>query len=573
MMHLRSPALSTRFACCRSAMASLAILLGCQLTTAAAGTPPVVTFDVPFTVSCRSLRLDSSEKASVEAGLRRMMDTVTWRRKGPAWNDPEKELIEVVIPISARMQAGTERDLKQCLYTLVDAVEPATLSVEDWLPRTEMKTEYAKPIQFSKEGSANIGINLSAKYVVSATGQAGGQLKSGTTYEMLPPQEIVLASGTVQHGHGIFFKLKPSTQTTLEGVKSFSAILCVPRGWRGGSLKLECEAVGLDRALLPHLDREVMSGRAVFWVGLHLAGDAEAERLADNVARCQQELLDSFGQHRHEAGSAWYRALSLPELGKRLPLLDRLGTSGEALTEAGVLGDLQDRAPTPAKIEQIPPSIREKLWALQRAVDALQALSLGRPPVGEQTDRRQRRAVSPDQSPNAAVDADSASKRGSARGGIRTVTAFAELKDSDSQSLPTKPERQNKLPEASRDEPGKVNPRVAPVLQDRAEGNDKNGRAAPNLEPAFPRVTPVSPTAPRPPAARASAKPPECAADGAKKIVAEPFAVERSDRGQPHRDPSTRVWYLLASIWGALFTYIVAPLVVDFVSKRTRNAR
>src|SRR5262249_36178399 len=143
------------------------------------------------------------------------------------------DVIEVVIPISARLRSGSERDLKQCVYTLIDPAEPATLVVTDWLPRTELKSDYAKPIQFSSERLGKIGISLAAHYVVSGTGDASGQLKSGVVYEMLPPQETVLASGTVQYGHGVFFKLKPSTQTTLEGKKSFSAIFAVPRGWRG----------------------------------------------------------------------------------------------------------------------------------------------------------------------------------------------------------------------------------------------------------------------------------------------------------------------------------------------------
>jgi hypothetical protein len=178
--------------------AAIAFGLGCPRSQAA---PPLLEFDVPFSIACRSLPL-----------------------KGTAPNEPEKELIEVVIPISARLQSGDEKDLKQCLYTLVDPTKPETLWVTDLLPRTELKSEFAKPIQVSSERLAKIGINLSAHYVVAAAGEAAGQVKSDVAYEMLPPQEIVLASGTLAHAHGVFFKLKPSSQTTLEGVKSFSVI-------------------------------------------------------------------------------------------------------------------------------------------------------------------------------------------------------------------------------------------------------------------------------------------------------------------------------------------------------------
>src|SRR5579859_3853433 len=105
---------------------------------ASARTPPSLDFDVPFTIGCRSLSLQEHAR------------------------DGAFDLIEVVIPISARVRAGTERDLKQCVYTLIDPAEPERLVVTDWLPRTELKSDYAKPIQFSSERLGKIGISLAA---------------------------------------------------------------------------------------------------------------------------------------------------------------------------------------------------------------------------------------------------------------------------------------------------------------------------------------------------------------------------------------------------------------------------
>src|SRR5262249_10876537 len=111
-----------------------AACLGLASGPASAKTPPVLDFDVPFTIACRSL--------SVKEHAR----------------DGTFDLIEVVVPISARLRAGTERDLKQSVYTLIDPAEPETLAVTDWLPRTELKTDYAKPIQYSSERLGKIGI-------------------------------------------------------------------------------------------------------------------------------------------------------------------------------------------------------------------------------------------------------------------------------------------------------------------------------------------------------------------------------------------------------------------------------
>ena len=366
---------------------SLAVLLGGGGTFAGAGSPPLVEFDVPFSIGCRSIPLRESDKSPASTPLKQFLDNLSGPSRGPAGVDPDRELIEVVVPVSARVQAGTEKDLKQCLYTFVDPAAPEVLQVTDWLPRTELKTEYAKPIQFNKEHQASIGINVAAKYVVSATSQAGGQLKSGVNYEMLPPQEIVLASGTTQHGHGLFYKLKPSTQTTIEGVKSFSAIFSVPRGWRGGCLKLECEAIGVDRGVVPLFDREVNNTPAVFFLALYRAGDAEAERLAAHMAKSQQEMFDSLAVQRREMRAAWYKVFSRSGPVKWHGFLDKPNLFGEPLpptTEATLLGRVLDRSATPAdELEDYPSQIRERLRALQAAAAALQALSVGRPLVQE----------------------------------------------------------------------------------------------------------------------------------------------------------------------------------------------
>src|SRR5262249_6259413 len=127
----------------RSVMLATVVFF-CGAAKAQSGTRPLLEFDTPFTASCRSL-------ASTEA----------------AKKHPAQDLIEVKIPVTASLLSGTEKDVKQCIYTLTDPNEPGTVSVLDWLPRTELKTEFAKPIQFNKERTAKIGINMSAHYIVT----------------------------------------------------------------------------------------------------------------------------------------------------------------------------------------------------------------------------------------------------------------------------------------------------------------------------------------------------------------------------------------------------------------------
>lgn len=488
-MHLR-PAWFHLLAAC------LAVLPGGPRPFAGVRTAPLLEFDVPFSIACRSLPL-----------------------KGPARDDPGKQLIEVVIPISAHLRVGSEKDLKRCRYTLVDPGPSERLSVTDWLPRTELRTEFAKPIQFSKEHLGKIGISLSAHYVLAAAGEAGGQLKSAVTYEMLPPQEIVLASGTVQHGHGVFFELKPSTQTTIEGMKTFSAIFRVHRGWRGGCLKLECTAVGLDRGVVQKLDREVSSGLAVFYLALYRAGDGEAEKLADQVAECEQELLGAFVQRQHEK-AAGHRLFPWPSwLGKQPWFLDKSDSPDEdsvAPDEVALLNCVLDAGTPTRPVAELPLPIRQKLRALHEAVEALQVLSDVDPPTRDQTGASQGQSPSPSQSAKAALPAATADKRStSASGGAMPPGAeSSSSKPADGQETP------------------------------------KTG-AVPSLQPKV----------------GDSAKPLESAGEG------DGGRTEPSNPGQLSHDFPKQAWYLLVSIWGALFTYIVAPLVVEFIRTRMKAGR
>jgi hypothetical protein len=500
---------------------SLAMLLwlGSSGSFAGAATPRLE-FDVPFSISCRPVPCTD-----------------------PARKDPEKDVIEVILPISVRLRAGTEKDLKECLYILVDPTEPAALSVRDWLPRTELKTEFAKPIQINQERLAKVGITLSAHYTVTASGDVSGQTKSGVAYEMLPPQEIVLASGTVHDAHGVFFKLKPSTQTTLEGMKAFSVIFAVPRGWRGGCLKLQCEAIGLNRGLVRILDRELDCGQAVFSIALHLAGDGEAEALADRVAACQQELMDCLPVS--ERKRAPVRDVFLPVLCRLLEWPRHLAQQiartdeGPARDEPACIDYGLDRGTVHAMpLGNLPSPLSEKLRALEKATEALQNLSTASILTVERSERSLHgQTVSPVQRTDISVSTGGAIKRVSA-----TVTPFtaASARRSDGSnnegaftaaSLP--------MSKADEHQDGSVQPSAHARLSPTTDSTAK----------------PLPRTSGRTPASEEQATLPEPASQS---------------RRFPN-DSSKRVWYILASVGGGMFTCIFASLVVEVIRKRMHD--
>ena len=344
---------SRRF--CQSLIVAFLTIAAAGASSARASTPPLLEFDIPFVISCRDVT-----------------------PKDFAHKNPGKKLVEAVFRLSTFVRAGSEKDLKQCVYTFSDVKATETLLVSDFLPRTELGTEYAKPIEVVNERDAKIGVNLSAHYEITATGDAGGQLKSSVKYEKLPPRETLLASGTIHEGYGVFFKLRPSSQTTLEGSKSFSAIFVVPRSWRGDWIRLECEAVGVDRALLPTLSHEVSSGMAGFSLALYLEGDSQAEEVAEQMAERQHELFDTLTRQRHEVMSAASKKFPFAP-GGRFWFLDQFFPHGDATTAAGeaaflncVLHRCTGKTCPPAGM---PESVKQRLEALREAADALGALS------------------------------------------------------------------------------------------------------------------------------------------------------------------------------------------------------
>jgi hypothetical protein len=86
----------------------------------------------------------------------------------------------------------------------------------------------------------------------------------------LPPKHAIVVSGTSSEGRGVFFKLKRSSQTSLEGVHDLSVTFVVPPGWRGGDVRVGCSARGKRKVLW--LEQVATVGRAAGTVRLYPAG-------------------------------------------------------------------------------------------------------------------------------------------------------------------------------------------------------------------------------------------------------------------------------------------------------------
>jgi hypothetical protein len=323
----------------------LAISLSISVAQATrAGDPPYVEFDVPYTVCCNSVA--PINKASQSAS----------------------KIVEVRVDISVLVKSGDAKDLEQVVYELRTKGQGNGSAITDIAPKTSTYTDIADPLVIIDEDSTTVsgGGELRGEYkVVGALNvNAAKTHKSTVSYSKLPPRDLVLASGFIERHQGAFFKLKPTTQDTLEGAKSFSFLMTVPTGWRAGWIDIRCHATGYRRGLHGLLDSKIESGLARFSVGLYINGDDDAQALAQQLASAQQAYFDELWRTRERNR-------------KIFSVLKWLFRFASPIGASSGMNDtiMEKIESNPDYAEKLSPDLQQKLKGLQDARDALSRMS------------------------------------------------------------------------------------------------------------------------------------------------------------------------------------------------------
>jgi len=209
---------------------------------------------------------------------------------------PGEKVIEARIRVSARIVAGSAEDLREMLFEIRSAEQRSR--IDDFEPRTQMDSDLLEPIQITRteESRRSLGVGLGGSIAVPAPGvtadivptaNLGASRREAVTssFKKRPPQRPIVISGTTHQEHGVFFKLRPSSQTSLEGVHELKCRLRVPVAWRGDWLLLTCRAEG--RWTRYFVKADGVCGQSRFVLGLHAAGDEHAMQAAENLARVQ----------------------------------------------------------------------------------------------------------------------------------------------------------------------------------------------------------------------------------------------------------------------------------------------
>ncbi len=249
--------------------------------------PPRVAFDIDPLVACRDVTPPEFAKAN-----------------------PDERLVQADIQVSSLIRNGGEGDLIQYFYRVESP--DGTVRIADYSPKTTLASDIAGNISIEKkkEKTNHVGLALTGPidWPVRATGSGdlGSKSHNIERYELLPQQFAVAASGTIRRGHGVYFKLKPSRSTTLEGSKQFTLVFRVPKEWRGDYVHLSCTAVGLRRGVVAPLDERTICGARRFVVALYADGDASAKSAAERLARAEIGLLKSVHENRRAIEKRFY---------------------------------------------------------------------------------------------------------------------------------------------------------------------------------------------------------------------------------------------------------------------------
>lgn len=254
----------------------MVLFVSSAFSTHAASYGAQVAFDLPYSIECR----DVTPKEFAAA-------------------NPSMKVIEAKFRISARVTEGNSADIVDFLY-VIDSTHKS-MRVQDYLPNTTLESAVAEDrieITDASENSKAAGLDAHVVYKPFAL---GGQLNQATKksesshYKQIASKDLVLASGTTNREHGVFFRLRPSRAASLEGAKEFTFLATVPKSWRSDLCTIACNARATKRSVIS--TSIVLAGTERAQIALYLSGDIEAATLAEDLCRAHEAYAAVLAAH------------------------------------------------------------------------------------------------------------------------------------------------------------------------------------------------------------------------------------------------------------------------------------
>ena len=227
------------------------------------------------------------------------------------------ELLNVVIPVSSEIQSHSKHNINTFRFDVF--WNRVAYQVNDYSPRTQTIAEIQGEIatETAEETKSGLGLNLNADFQSIVTGNTSAEVGTSDsikkTFNQLPEQSILVASGTSHRGTGVFFRFHRSSQTTLEGGRELTAQFQVPHDWRAGVLRVNCLASGTTN-IIGGWENPFKTSRT-FVVPVYRKGDSQAKAVAVNFMRAEQRLRQrwrSYQAEQNRSKSLTFNAKPIP---------------------------------------------------------------------------------------------------------------------------------------------------------------------------------------------------------------------------------------------------------------------
>ena len=251
----------------------MAAALGLLMTpiNAYGGDEPALSFDFGRTIECRD--------ATPEEFLA---------------SRPDERVVECTLRLSVNLTSGDVNDVEALRVELADC--DRRLRVFDFSPRTRLESSLSGDVEWTKtsESSHTLGASLGGELpipvgcaVAHVTPTINGGLAGRETVTekqtRVAPRQAVVASGTIDSEHGVFFTLRKSPTGSLEGVHELTVAFVVPERWRGDAIRVSCQATGHQKMLWMKQQKTWAAKSSA--VALFMAGDQEARAAAERHVR------------------------------------------------------------------------------------------------------------------------------------------------------------------------------------------------------------------------------------------------------------------------------------------------
>jgi hypothetical protein len=252
---------------------------------------PVQTFGVIAALFVHAVTI--GDASASEAAVR--FDVPSLAEAVVVGNDPKDSdlmAVRLSVPVTSEITSADRQNIDEFRFDI--SWQQSRYPVTDYGPRTQTTSSIQGTIDIEthKDRSATFGLALKGAEipVIGGTARADAAVRDAkeVRYQEIPRHDVLVASGTVDRGTGVFFRFHRSRRETLEGSRDLSVTFRVPRDWKAGLLHVKCQANGQRK--VAGLWKEPIQISRTFLLPIYLASSGNARDRAVEYVRAEHGL-------------------------------------------------------------------------------------------------------------------------------------------------------------------------------------------------------------------------------------------------------------------------------------------